>query len=672
MGMTRIALRGLALLIVIPYIAILYLFWDQLQGKRLPLAFIMLLSCLGFYLVHTVFRSINSLLAGLEGVSRGKSDVLELHGAPSQMREMTDIINALNRLTAEFRENAAQLQRFIHQFSTLTELTEITAKIPDIDELLKLVLDKAMVSTQATHGTVMLLREDKKGLEIISTAGWEAQQEGPISLTETICGYVVQQGDALLVENIDEASHVSKSNDPTRYKSPSFLIMPLTSKSATIGVVCLAEKKTGTPFTEHDREFLSVMLAQIGFAVENARLLKQAREAASVLKEAVVRKDIQLRDAEKQILQAEKLSALGQLVAGVAHEINNPLTSVIGYAEVLLAMDASELSDKVRKRLKTILDESNRASKIVQNLLSFARAKKPEMKMANLNDVVQKAIDLRQYDFQSHGIQLVWDLDSSLPQTMLDADQIQQVVLNLLNNSAQALPHDGDREIEIATRQVGSQVAVSVADTGNGIPDTVIGRIFEPFFTTKTEKINSGLGLSISYGIVKRHGGNLRVESEHGKGTTMTVELPVVTKADENGELKVHAGSFDHFANLKAFVVDDEENIVELVTTILSEAGFEVHSSSIGDDTPEKIVNGDYDLVVCDLWLPGLDGRQIYRRVNALKSQASKRFIFITGDVADPETVEFTEEHGITVVAKPFTRFQILQAAYNTLQAAGN
>ena len=663
-SLARIAVRALGLLIVIPTLGILYIFKDDLEGKQLPLLFLLILAGLGFYLFLNIVNSITRILKGLEKVSRGEAETVDFVQGPSQLKEMTEIINSLNALTEEFRENALQLERFIEQFATLTELTEITARIPDIRELLELVLKRAMASTRAHQGSIMLLDERGERLEIVAANGWSPESRGPIRLSETICGRVIESGQPLVVEDIDQMPELGHSNRDERYASPSFMIIPLMSKTATIGVVCLSEKSPQQAFSNHDEQFLRVMLGQVGFAVENARLLRQARDAAEQLKEAIHFKDIQLQSAQQQIIQAEKLSALGQLIAGVAHEINNPLTAVSGFSELLLMKDEKDLQGpEVQQGLQTIFKEASRATKIVQNLLSFAREKKPETRMGDLNAICRTVVELRQYDLKTRGIELITQLDAQLPGTMLDADQIQQVVLNLVNNAEQALGSKGHRVIELGTRKNDARIQLWVKDNGCGIPREMVDRIFDPFFTTKMGKTNSGLGLSISYGIIKQHEGEIMVTSEEDKGTTISIDLPVV-KDDEKkiSESKPATSSKTEVSQLKVFVVDDEPSIVALITSLLKTYGYQVDACSSGKEAIQRLMQEDYDAVICDVRMPDLDGRHLYQEILQKRPLLAERFIFTTGNIADPEIRSFAETNQIRLVAKPFRHKDLLDA----------
>jgi two-component system, NtrC family, sensor kinase len=479
-----------------------------------------------------------------------------------------------------------------------------------------------------------------------------------------LCGKIVAEGVPLLVEDIGNVDYLDRQNNPDRYTSPSFLIMPLVTKTTTIGAVCLSEKSTGKSFSEHDKRFLTVMLGQIGYAVENARLLKQARSAAEQLQQAIQFKDLQLKDAQRQIIQAEKLSALGQLIAGVAHEINNPLTSVRGFSELLMmARDENLNHPDVQKKIKTIHDEASRATKIVQNLLSFAREKPPETRLVNLNDIVRSIVELRQYDLKTRGIDLSTQLDPLLPGALLDPDQIKQVILNLVNNSSQALAKRDIQQIQICTRQVENWIELCVEDTGGGIPGDSIDRIFDPFFTTKQGKTNSGLGLSISYGIIRQHGGTIQAESVENVGTKMVVHLPVTTEtqmihAQKVEEQKVNS-DFDH---LKALIIDDEKPVVNLLEDFLKLSGVRVVPCYGGLEAIPLLDQEEFDFIICDIRMPDLDGRQLFEQVTIANPTIARRFIFTTGDTADPQTRKFAEAHNLQLVAKPFTHQELMKA----------
>ena len=245
----------------------------------------------------------------------------------------------------------------------------------------------------------------------------------------------------------------------------------------------------------------------------------------------------QLRATQKQLIQSEKLAAVGTLISGVAHEINNPLGNILGRVQLL---QRAAGDDESKRDLQTVRDECGRAIRIVRNLLSFTREHMPETTLVSLNDVIDQVLELRAYELKVSNIELKKNFGADLPQIHADPHQLQQVFLNLVINAEQAMTAaHGRGSLSITTKRVGDTLQVVVADDGPGIPDELISQIFNPFFTTKDVGAGTGLGLSVCYGIVKEHGGQMRVESEQEKGTTFTVELPCRCKADGGGRLRL-------------------------------------------------------------------------------------------------------------------------------------
>ena len=263
---------------------------------------------------------------------------------------------------------------------------------------------------------------------------------------------------------------------------------------------------------------------------------KRAEEAVRESEKKAVRALNELTMAQQSLVQAEKLSSLGQLAAGMAHELNNPLYSIWALSELI---DERDLSETLKKELALIHEEAGRSIRIVQNLLSFARRNGPGKVYASINASIAAAIELRRYELELNNIEIEMQLEPDLPLTMADAHQIQQVALNLIINAEQAMleAHGGGRLL-VKTEQVGPMIHFVASDSGPGISKENLGRIFDPFFTSKDVGKGTGLGLSICYGIIQKHGGTIRVESGPPGGTTFTVELPIVcptTATESNG-----------------------------------------------------------------------------------------------------------------------------------------
>jgi len=363
---------------------------------------------------------------------------------------------------------------------------------------------------------------------------------------------------------------------------------------------------------------------------------------------------------QSQLLQAEKMSAIGLLISGVTHELNNPLSGIMGFAQLLLT---SEVNPKTRKHLERIHSEAVRSQKIVQNLLSFARRHKPQKTHEDLNRVIDGVLDLRAYQLKVDNVEVVRRYDRRLPKTMLDFHQLQQVILNVVNNSHHAMMEVGDRprRLVIETRRTGPMLRASFTDSGTGIPKDRLESIFDPFFTTKRGGKGTGLGLSVSRAIIKDHQGAVTADSVVGEGTTIHIDLPLV------GEKRGHDAPEDDTQeasgppmSLRLLVVDDEMILVELLTEFLKMHGHQVDEARNGQTALKLATANDYDVILSDLKMPGLDGQGFYERLLKIKPAMARRFIFTTGDLANPKTQAFFQSSGCPYLSKPFRLEMVL------------
>ena len=353
-----------------------------------------------------------------------------------------------------------------------------------------------------------------------------------------------------------------------------------------------------------------------------------------------------------RLLQSERMASVGQLVSGVAHELNNPLTGVTGFAQLLLARD---LDDQTRHDVEIIYSEAERAAKIVENLLSFARRRKAQKGLADLNTLLQRVLELRSYDLRVKNIELELDLDPRLPRTMADPDQIQQVFFNIITNAEHAmLSARGKGKLKVRSRADKGYVRLSFSDDGVGISADNLRRVFDPFFTTKEGGQGTGLGLTISYGIIDDHGGRILVESRAGKGSTFTVELPIV----EGPELPPPEREVERRAPVeisrRVLVVDDEENILALLRDVLTSDGHRVDTAGNGEEALAFLAEHGYDLLITDIKMPGMSGQALYQRVKQMDSELASHTVFITGDTVSPETRTFLQRIDNPCLAKPF------------------
>ena len=383
-----------------------------------------------------------------------------------------------------------------------------------------------------------------------------------------------------------------------------------------------------------------------------------------------VREITERKKMEQQIRQTEKLTALGQLVAGVAHELNNPLAVVMGYAQILAQHPA--LEEKIRKDMSKILHESDRAAKIVRNLLTFARPCEPHMVRIDVNRLVSDALDTREIQLQGASVRVVRRLARDLSPTMADPNQIEQVLANLVTNAVQAVEnHPGHHVIEAATEERNGKVRITIADNGPGIPSQVLSKIYDPFFTTKGPGRGTGLGLSICYSIMEEHKGKIWVESEIGKGTRFFLELPVVACPDQvdNQAVTTDERTVDPEASQRRLlIVDDEPGIVDVLKEVLGSDGYRVETASNGAEALKRLAAQRYDLIISDLCMPEMGGEKFYRALSERFPHLRERIIFVTGDTVSPASRTFLEETGSRWLSKPFNIAEIERLVLATLR----
>jgi signal transduction histidine kinase len=380
--------------------------------------------------------------------------------------------------------------------------------------------------------------------------------------------------------------------------------------------------------------------------------------------------DDETRDIYHQLLQAEKMAALGQTISGVAHELNNPLATILSWAERLSQRPG--LDDSIRRGLETILGESERAARIVRNLLTFARKRQTTRAMVDLNQVARETLALRAYEQRVSNITVIDALAAGLPHVFADSYQIQQVLLNLVINAEQAvLSANGRGVLVIRTWHDAAQesVVLELNDDGPGIPDDLQPKIFDPFFTTKEVGQGTGLGLTVAYAIVQEHGGRIRLESRPGAGASFYVEMPVSgTQLPPRPIVrKTSAAAADDTAGASVLVVDDEAALASAVGDALRDAGYLVDHAADGEEALARIEARPFDAVICDLKMPRLDGKAFYRMLSARSPALARRVIFVTGDVAGTDAEGFLTQSGCRWLAKPFRLAELVRVLREVL-----
>jgi two-component system NtrC family sensor kinase len=377
---------------------------------------------------------------------------------------------------------------------------------------------------------------------------------------------------------------------------------------------------------------------------------------------------------QSELLRAQKMEALGQLVSGVAHELNNPLSAIIAFSRFL--QTDQRLPPDMRHDADLLVREAERTRRIVQNLLDFARQRPPSRQPIDIHDLVRRTVELQAYQIGAGKVHVVVDLPDDLPLVDVDPNQVQLVLLNLTLNALQSMRGASRGQLTIGARGVAGATAgepglmrITVADDGPGVPDSVRPHLFEPFFTTKDVGEGTGLGLPVSYGIVVAHGGRLWFEPTGGGGATFIVELPA---APAFAAAVSHAAPPVTGAPLHAsiLVVDDEPSMRALLTRAFQSAGHEVATAADGPAALRHLGAAMVDVLILDHRMPGMDGVETYRRALELRPELARRTLMMSGDVLHPALHAFARAHDLPLLAKPFDLADGLAAVEAILRRA--
>jgi signal transduction histidine kinase/CheY-like chemotaxis protein len=411
-------------------------------------------------------------------------------------------------------------------------------------------------------------------------------------------------------------------------------------------------------------ELGSLMDAFLGMAAELS-------EMRSSLEQKVIERTASLEIAQKEVLQSAKLASLGQLVSGVAHEINNPLTSILGFSEIALSRPGVDPS--VVAPLRTIREEALRLKNLVANLSSFARRAPHRTQRLDLRTVIDRLVDLRDYHLRADNVSLHVAKPPAPVWVLADPDQLLQVLLNLLLNSEQAIHEGRDHgDIWIDCRAEAGAAHLSVRDNGPGMSSEAHEHLFEPFFTTKPPGQGTGLGLSISHGIIQQHKGTISAESAPGAGTTILIQLPVSGDQPTGptpGSGASTPGTSVTTVMRHALVIDDEGGILEMVGDALERAGCRVTLLQGSREVEAALKKDKFDLVICDLKMPGRNGLAVYQLLCTAHPELASHFLLMTGNLADAED-HAVELAAVPILPKPFTLVRLREAVAQLLAKA--
>jgi two-component system NtrC family sensor kinase len=435
-----------------------------------------------------------------------------------------------------------------------------------------------------------------------------------------------------------------------------WLAVSLVTGGKLVGLLAVATSQP-REFGSMEERLLAILADHASIAIENARLYQQLKDRLD-----------ELHQTQAQLLQTEKIAAMGQLLAGVAHELNNPLLVIMGHSSLLV--DDAE-GEPVPARAAKITEAAERCARIVRNFLGLARQQPPEREPTSLNQVVRDVMEVLGYSLRVDGIEVVLSLSTALPPLSADPHGLHQVLVNLGTNAHHAMrgaPPPRRLTITTALDPAGPSAQLEVADTGPGIPPEIRARIFEPFFTTKPRGQGTGLGLSLCRGIIESHGGTLDVESEPGQGARFRVRLPLAPAPAVAQPLGKEAPA--PLRGKAILVVDDEREVAGVVAELLEADGHTVEAVGNGALALEKIQQRSYDVILCDVRMPVLDGPGLYLELQRREPDLCRRIVFITGDGLNPETQAFLEQTRAPSLSKPFDRQAIRRVIGRVLGAS--
>jgi signal transduction histidine kinase len=499
------------------------------------------LSALGFVLFRRLVGRIIHLAEELRASGPGGATAIAVSDPEAsvpglgQVTEVGQLTGSLYQMLEDLRGATQRLEDLVFKLSTLNETVELVARIPRIQDLLGLVLHTTMRAVRAPLGVIMLYDPERQTLRTAASRGIpdDLVSDAEMKVDDAVAGGVARTGEPLLVEDMGADPRFHES-DMSCYGTGAFIGMPIRAGDRVIGVINMTRRREESgpppqPFSPIDLQFLNALMTSVGYAVDNARLLEEAQDSAGRLQTVID----DLKAAQEELVRGETVRAIGQLAAGMAHHLNNLFAVILGRTELLMGATTSAPGRRSLEIIKRAAEDGADVARRVQRFSRLHPLSEPvSVDLNQLAIAVVEQMEPRRQDEQA-GRRIEIEMETgSIPPAVGETAPIREALTNLLVNALEAMP-DGGRAT-VRTWVDGQRVRCAVTDTGMGMADDVRRRALQPFFTTKGPK-STGLGLSVAYGAVQRYGGGLEIDSAPGRGTVVTISLPVAPRPADSG-----------------------------------------------------------------------------------------------------------------------------------------
>lgn len=560
----------------------------------------------------------------------------------------------------EKRRAEEEMRRRNRELNALNAMAVVAAQSFDVDEILNLTLRQVVSLLGADSGTVYLC--DTDGPIYRRRAAWgprsrDQKRTSEISFADGFGDLIMRSRTEVITAEYMPHLPAQVAEFLRSDADRSWLWVLFWGKDAPVGIMGLCSQ-LGYQCSQNDENLLVAISRQVATTIEKVRLYEETCRAYE-----------DLRKTQEQLLQSEKMSAVGQLIAGVAHELNNPLTAILGYAELL---ESEGLNERAEDYVSKLFKQAQRTHRVVQNLLSFARQRKPQREEVDIRKVLDETLALRDYDLKTNNITVQREAPSDPAIVVADPHQIEQVFLNIINNSVDAILETGRTgKIKIRVYRQNGQICTQFTDDGPGLKEPK--RIFDPFYTTKSVGKGTGLGLSICYGIVKEHGGDITANNAPEGGAVIEVKIPASTETKVEPDAprvqsRPHAGAISG----RVLLVEEEEAVLEFERDVLVGAGANVIPARTSEEVKTRLLSEQFEAVIINGKMPGeWNARESYAwlKANCPDMEGHVLFTFSSG-VDSTDGRAFLQENNVPFLVKPFEVAELIAQTRKLLQKA--